>query len=78
MKLRWAKRNPVVGTVTAYVQSETDGRVWYTVQLITRHHNTRAFCDCADFVNRHLPHIGLNTFSSCKHGKKALSARRSA
>ena len=78
MKITWAKRNPVKGTITAYVRSETDGRERYKVQLITRHGVTRAFCQCDDFFCRHLPHVDTNTFSSCKHGKRALRARRNA
>jgi hypothetical protein len=78
MIVRFAKRNPVKGTITAYVQSETDRRKRYIVQLVTRGRKTLAFCECKDFIARHLPHIHTNTFSSCKHGKRALKARRAA
>jgi len=82
MKIRMAKRNPVKGTLTVYVPSETHKGEKYNVQLVTRGRKTTAFCPCGDFINRHLPHLDTNTFSHCKHGKKALrfvnSLRRAA
>lgn len=78
MRIRFAKRNPVVGTLTVYVPSESNPREKYNVQLVTRDGKTTGFCPCGDFINRRLPHLGTNTFSHCKHGKRALKAARAA
>ena len=74
MKVKFAKRNPVKGTVTAYVQSVPMGRKWYIVQLVKVGRKVIPFCECRDFIARHLPHVHTNTFSGCKHGKAARRA----
>jgi hypothetical protein len=74
MKVTTAKRNPVKGTKTFYVQSETRRRTRYTVQRLTRARKTTWFCNCPDFHYRNLPHLGTNTFRGCKHVKAARRA----
>jgi hypothetical protein len=74
MKISTAKRNPVKGTKTFYVQSENDARKRYTVQRVTRERKATFFCNCADFMYRKLPHLDTNTFSGCKHIKAVRRA----
>lgn len=74
MKISTAKRNPVKGTKTFYVQSESDARKRYTVQRVTRERKATFFCNCADFMYRKLPHLDTSTFSGCKHIKAVRRA----
>lgn len=68
-----ARRNPVKGVTTFYVQ-RTRSSTRHIVQRIVRSWadargrvRARLFCDCKDFMCRRLPHIGTNTFSFCIH-----------
>jgi len=74
MTVTRAKRNPVKGTTTFYVDSETTRRKRYFVQRITKDRKTQWFCNCLDFFNRKLPHVHTNTFSHCKHIRRARRA----
>lgn len=81
MNVKKAKRNPVDHVTTFYVPSETTpGDTYMVVRIVDnlersgRFRRTRWFCQCDDFFGRRLPHLNQNTFSGCKHIRKAKEA----
>ena len=73
MTVERAKKNPVAGVRTFTVTSETEADTKYIVVEVKRD-GTQYFCSCPSFFYRHLPFIGTNLFSLCKHAQAIREA----
>jgi hypothetical protein len=73
MNVRLAKKNPVAGVRTFTVTSESEPDTKYVVVEVKRD-GTTYYCNCPTFSYRHLPFIGTNLFSLCKHGQAVREA----
>ena len=73
MNVRLAKKNPVAGVSTFTVTSESEPDTKYVVVEVKRD-GTTYYCNCPTFSYRHLPFIGTNLFSLCKHGQAVREA----
>ena len=71
MTVRKALKNPVAGVRTFFVASESEPGTDYVVVEVKRD-GTTYYCNCPTFSYRHLPFIGTNLFSNCKHGAAVI------
>jgi hypothetical protein len=64
MKINKPKKQLFKNAVIYYVSSDSGGDKHIVVSR-----DGQFFCDCRDFMIRHLPLLHCNVFSLCKHGK---------
>ena len=63
--IRTAKSKLFANATIYYVPSKSGGE-----EHIVVHNGTYLFCDCRDFMTRHLPLFGTSGFSACTHGRQ--------
>jgi hypothetical protein len=64
MRITVPKKQLFVLSTIYYVLSDTgEGK-----HIVVRNQGT-LYCDCRDFITRHLPLLGTPSFSLCKHGE---------
>lgn len=61
--IRVAKSKLFTNSTIYYVPSKSGGS-----DHIVVHNGAHFFCNCRDFMTRHLPLLGSSAFSSCVHG----------
>jgi len=65
--IRTAKSKLFANATIYYVPSKSGGE-----EHIVVHNGTYLFCDCRDFMTRHLPLFGTSGFSACTHGRQVI------
>lgn len=65
MELTVPKEQLFVKSTIYYVTSDSEPG---EIHIVVRNQETM-FCDCRDFMIRHLPLFGTHNFSLCKHGR---------
>lgn len=68
LNIRTAKKNLYTTSQVFYVPSKSGGEEHIVVKTAGL-----LFCDCKDFMTRHLPLFGTAGFSHCTHGKQVAA-----
>lgn len=68
LNIRTASKQLFANSKVYYVPSKSGGEEHIVVQA-----NGTLFCDCKDFMTRHLPLLGTAGFSHCTHGKQVVA-----
>ena len=68
LNIRTAKKNLFADSQVYYVPSKSGGEEHIVVKT-----PAGLFCDCKDFMTRHLPLFGTAGFSHCTHGKQVAA-----